>query len=117
MSELNDLHYAVVVGINRYPGIGDLSGARADAEALGEWLRDPDGGGLPASNVKTVSVTETEEAGFAGARGARPTRDEIDYALQDVRDAVRTKLGADQQLWEKTRLSLYVAGHGFVHQV
>jgi hypothetical protein len=47
----NELHYAIVVGINRYPGIGDLSGARAGAEQLAAWLSDPDVGSLPKANV------------------------------------------------------------------
>jgi uncharacterized caspase-like protein len=112
----NDLHYAVVVGINRYPGIGDLGGARADASAFAEWLEDPDGGGLPAANVMSVCVTAKDEAKYDVARRARPTRDEIDYAFQDVRDAVRGKLDADSAAWDRSRLYFYVAGHGFAPQ-
>jgi hypothetical protein len=51
---MNDHHYAVVVGINRYPGLSDLTGARADAEAFAQWLEDGDGGALPAANIRRV---------------------------------------------------------------
>jgi uncharacterized caspase-like protein len=113
---VNDLHYAIVIGINRYPGIGDLSGARADAEQFAAWLVDPNGGALPPANVKHVCVTDAEEQAFAQARGAKPTHDEIDYALQDIRDALKPRLDADEQAWDQTRLYFYVAGHGFAPQ-
>jgi uncharacterized caspase-like protein len=112
----NDLHYAIVVGINRYPGIGNLSGARADAEQFAAWLVDSNGGALPKANVKHVCVTDAEEQAFAQARGAKPTHDEIDYALQDIRDALKPRLDADEQAWDRTRLYFYVAGHGFAPQ-
>jgi hypothetical protein len=44
---VNDLHFAVVVGINRYPGIKDLKYARDDAERFRDWLVDLEGGGVP----------------------------------------------------------------------
>lgn len=113
---MNDLHYAVVVGINRYPGIGDLSGARADAEQFSAWLLDPAGGALPPENVVNVAVTEDDEAHYATAQAARPVSDEIDYALQDVTRRLRRKLEADPSAWEQSRMYFYVAGHGFAPQ-
>jgi uncharacterized caspase-like protein len=113
---VNDLHYAIVVGINRYPGIGNLSGARADAEAFADWLVNPDGGGLPPENVHKVLVTDDEEALITRTRGARPTHDEIDYALEAVRDALKAKLEADPSSWDRTRVYFYAAGHGFAPQ-
>jgi uncharacterized caspase-like protein len=116
MAGLNDLHYAVVVGINRYPGIGDLAGARADAEQFAAWLADPAGGALPASNVKTVCATEADEAAYDCAHVARPTNNEIDYALQKVTRELKATLDVDPSAWERSRLYLYVAGHGFAPQ-
>jgi hypothetical protein len=116
MPEVNDAHYAVVVGINRYPGIGDLGGARRDAEQFAAWLLDPEGGALPPENVKRVWVTEDDEAGYATPQGARPTHDEIDYALEAARDDFQPKLDADPTVWDRSRIYLYVAGHGFAPQ-
>jgi hypothetical protein len=113
---VNDLHYAVVVGINRYPGIGDLGGARADADQFSAWLVDPAGGALPPENVKHVCASDVDEANYASAHLARPTNDEIDYALQDVTSSIKPKLEADPQSWEQSRIYFYVAGHGFAPQ-
>ena len=46
--------YAIVIGIDRYPGFRDLGGACNDAEAFAEWLTDPNGGDVPAENVRTL---------------------------------------------------------------
>jgi uncharacterized caspase-like protein len=113
---MNDLHYAVVVGINRYPGISDLSGARADADQFAAWLTDPEGGALPDENVKRVSVSEDDEARYDSADAARPTGDEVDTALKHVRNGLLQKLEVDPTLWEESRIYLYFAGHGFAPQ-
>jgi uncharacterized caspase-like protein len=113
---VNDLHYAVVVGIDRYPGITDLSGAKADADAFCAWLTADTGGQLPAANVKRVMATPQEEAGYALPRDARPINVEIDYALEEVSESVRDSLSDNLSAWDRTRLYLYVAGHGFAPQ-
>jgi uncharacterized caspase-like protein len=113
---VNDLHYAVVVGINRYPGIGDLGGARADAEQFMAWLVDADGGALPKENVKHVCAKDEEEATFVTIEGARPTAVQVDDALLAVTKALRAKLDQDPEQWERTRIYFYVAGHGLAPQ-
>ena len=110
---MNDQHYAVVVGIDRYPGLSDLTGARADAEAFARWLERPDGGALPPPNVKRVMATDDEEAAFGtDASAARPVREQIEDALADAAAAARAAVEANRDEWERTRLYLYVAGHG-----
>ena len=42
--------YAVVVGINHYPGLSDLKGAENDARAFQDWLVRKDGGNIPNSS-------------------------------------------------------------------
>ena len=101
---MHDHHYAVVVGINRYPGLSDLAGARADAEAFAQWLEKPDGGGLPAANVKRVMATDQEEATFGDPAGAKPVREQIEDALADAALAARAAVQADPEVWERTRL-------------
>jgi hypothetical protein len=58
---VNEHHYAVVVGINRYPGLSDLRGARADAGAFADWLERPDGGAVPPANVNFGTASATPE--------------------------------------------------------
>lgn len=109
---MNDLHYAVVVGINRYPGIRDLAFARPDAEAFRDWLLSAEGGGLPAENVVLVAASPQEEQAFAGAVDARPKRSEVDVALRKINQTVRERVAQNADDWERTRLYLYVSGHG-----
>ena len=110
---MNDQHYAVVVGINRYPGLSDLTGARADAEAFAEWLEREGGGRLPPANVKRVIASDEEEASFGADIGAaKPVREQIEDALSDVAAAAKAAVQANSEAWERTRVYLYVAGHG-----
>jgi hypothetical protein len=109
---LNDLHYAVVVGINHYPAFGPLRFARADAEAFSEWLRSPAGGALPSENVRTVTVTELEEKTFAASSDARPTLRDVDDALEWVIDRIRERITARPSDRDGIRIYLYVSGHG-----
>jgi hypothetical protein len=110
---VNDLHYGVVVGIDRYPGISDLSGAKADATQFAGWLTATDGGVLPPENVHLLVRSRAEERRYTDFRSAEPTQDDVDDALQAVVDSVRAKLERDRSAWERSRLYLYVAGHGF----
>jgi hypothetical protein len=109
---VNDLHYAVLVGINCYPGIRDLKYARTDAQAFREWLVSREGGGLPEQNVALVAATEQEEQNFADPFGARPKRNEVDIALRKFNQKVRDHVAQNPADWDKTRLYLYASGHG-----
>ncbi|MER5259529.1 MULTISPECIES: hypothetical protein [unclassified Streptomyces] len=113
---MNDLHYAVVVGINRYPAIGDLQGARGDAVRFRDWLVDPDGGDVPKDNVVLVTASEEEEL-TADFMSAVPTREIVNRALYELHLAVTRAIDAlpgEEQLaaWRRTRLYIFLAGHG-----
>lgn len=109
---MNKHHYAVVVGINRYPGLSDLTGARADAEAFARWLEQPDGGGVPASNIHRVMVTDEEEASYRDSTVATPVREQIEDAIAAAAEAATVAVGVDPSVWDQGRFYLYVAGHG-----
>lgn len=113
---MNDLHYAVLVGINRYPGIRDLTYARTDAEAFRDWLVSAEGGALPEQNVALVAATPQEEQGFGDAAGARPKRSEVNVALRQFNQAVRERVAQNPADWDRTRLYLYASGHGIAPQ-
>jgi uncharacterized caspase-like protein len=112
----NELHYAVLVGINRYPGIRDLTYARTDAEAFRDWLVSPEGGDLPEQNVALVAATPQEEQGFDDTAFARPKRGEVNAALARFNRAVREHIAQNSADWDKTRLYLYASGHGIAPQ-
>jgi hypothetical protein len=107
---MNNLHYAVVVGIDRYPGISDLSGAAADAGVFAEWLQSPDGGALKGENVHLLLSPNIQEP--ADIQASSPRQDDIDDALQSVVTSVRGELQQDRSAWDRTRFYFYLAGHG-----
>jgi hypothetical protein len=111
---MNDLHYAVVVGINRYPGFTDLSYAKTDAICFYEWLTNPQEGAIPRNQVELIRATKREEQGFLSIRNARPLRSNVEHALLDFHGDVLRKVREHPGAWEDTRLYLYVAGHGVV---
>jgi uncharacterized caspase-like protein len=108
-----ELHYAVVVGINRYPGLPtNLRGPRNDAQQFYDWLRDPCGGRVPEANIRLIKVDEQDEARFTSPDVALPTRDLINNALDDVMTNLERHLKGSPLDWQHTRLYLYLSGHG-----
>jgi Caspase domain len=108
---MNDYHYAVVVGINRYPGINDLSGPMNDADAFYRWLIDPTGGALPEPNARLVEATGSG-AVLASPYDALPQRHHIDQAVDQVVTAASGDIDGDPDRWDRSRLYLFFAGHG-----
>ncbi len=113
----NPLHFAVTVGINRYPFFGNLKRARGDADEFAKWLRDPKGGGLDPANVATVIVDEEKEKlpDEIFSQQAVPTSAQVFDALQKFCEKVDAYFKDDKHDandWYKTRLYFYVSGHG-----
>lgn len=97
--------HAIVIGIDRYPGISDLQGPCNDAKLFRDWLIKPDGGGLDPANVQMRLSSDFPEP--ASSDDARPFQTEIEALL--VPFCEQAVMGAHI----KGRLFLYVAGHGF----
>ncbi len=72
-----EYHFALVVGINKYPALTPLRGPRRDADEMYAWLTSPDGGHLPPGNVERVEV---DDAAFDTPESAEPTRRQINDA-------------------------------------
>jgi hypothetical protein len=110
---MNELHFAVIVGINCYPGIkNQLTTARQDAEAFAGWLTSPNEGGLRTEHVKLITTNFTEEQAFIDFSHARPVRQEVLEALVTFHGFVKD---VDTLSWERTRLYIYVAGMASSH--
>lgn len=91
-----DADYALVVGINHYPGFRNLNGAIEDAQDFAKWIyQDADGGGLPQQNSKVV---------VSQPNPLSPIQDEIDDALSAIFRAIGANRGR--------RFYLYFSGHG-----
>lgn len=109
----NEWHYAVVVGIDAYPGVSDLRLPRHDAREFKTWLLSPQGGNLPRENVHCVMI-EQDEPAFADAFAAEPTSDQLDKTLARIHKHYTTRLNNDPEGWDSSRLYLYASGHGIV---
>jgi hypothetical protein len=107
-TSLNDLHFAVVVGIDHYPALTDLTSARHDARLFYDWLVDPCMGALHQDNIERVEASEN----VVSIDSARPTQRQVTDALEKVQCAVRKAVDGDPDAWQKTRLYVFVAGHG-----
>ncbi|SFR71302.1 Caspase domain-containing protein [Agromyces sp. CF514] len=116
---MNLYHYAVVVGINRYPGgYKLLRGPVADARAFATWLTGSNKGGLPRENV---SLMLTPRPYPRKLDEASPLKGRIDSALWSAHKSLRARLDAapeDQRsaLRDQSRIYLFVAGHGVMPQ-
>lgn len=103
---MNELHYGVVVGIDKYPNVSDASDlrfARRDAESFHEWLTAADGGGVPEENAALLKGKKLSEY---------PGEKDVYKSLGKWHEAVaRFKPGGAE--WERTRLYVYGAGHGY----
>jgi hypothetical protein len=115
---MNPHHYAVVVGIGRYPGgFPPLGGPVRDALEFAAWLKGRrQGGGVPAKNIKLVLTPHVRSMAL---NRAKPTKEMIDRALQEIYDRARkAEDDADEDQREEvraqTRLYFFVAGHGIM---
>jgi hypothetical protein len=110
---VNKGHFAVIVGINRYPGLPtSLNRAKGDAEEFHKWLVDETGGAVPPENVQCVMVDDDAAKTYTDHHCSHPTVDEINTALSRVNVAVRKLVDQEPDLWDKTRLYFYASGHG-----
>lgn len=92
--------YGIIVGINDYRGLRPLRSAHQDATRFYEWLTDPDGGAVPADQVKIILAPEPMPVDpFDG----RPVQRDVDKALRDF-GVEGGRVGR--------RLYFYFAGHG-----
>jgi len=116
-------HYAVVVGVDQYPGFQkgkrDLNCPQNDAIAVRDWLLRPNGGDLPtgpqpneSQNLRLI----TREAP-KGRPPPCPVVNEIVKAVKAVAEAFHDKYSlldevGQASIWNTSRLYLFFSGHG-----
>lgn len=122
MPKTDPEYYALVVGIRDYPAFPDakLEGPVDDAKAFRKWVIDPNGGKVPARNVKCITsqqprpTTGQQVAGASCfATDARPSEYEIECEFRRFHEAVHQskQRGLGPRLGR--RLYIYFSGHGF----
>ncbi len=109
---MNEQHYALVIGINRYPGISDLRSASEDAESFFNWLTDPKLGGVPEENIRLITTDETSAPPHVPFFKAKPTREDVEDALFELWAKCRSRIEDEPADWFKTRLYVFGSGHG-----
>ena len=110
-------HYAIVVGLSSYPGLGqppepsaDLKGPQNDADTVAAWLRSPAGGDLPPENVKIVKSPQV--AGAASVVDAEPSRDAIEKSFLWLEDIARENRANNRRTKVRHPQNDYMTGHG-----
>jgi hypothetical protein len=117
---VNAHDHAVVIGIRRYwdaapdgsSWVTNLNGPDNDANAVTEWLGQPDGGGLPAANISTVRSADLPDP-FPDEGSAGPQQRAVEQAFDNVAELKRT---AFEGRYTGRRLYVYVSGHGYARQ-
>lgn len=129
---MNAEDWAIVVGINEYPGLGNLNGPENDAQDFYDWLVSPDGGQVPIKTdqlrlnpatlnyppfvpghqLKLIKSSDFSPP-FGGVDTAKPTDAEVHQAFSELATiaAFNKKQGNGYRIGR--RLYLYFAGHGF----
>ncbi|HJQ70348.1 MAG TPA: caspase family protein [Blastocatellia bacterium] len=98
--------WAVVVGINAYPGLSNLDGPRNDAEDFYNWLISETGGSVPKDHITLILSPDPPPS---TPTDAVPTTQQIEAAFDHL-DDVATQ---DPNGRVGRRLYLYFSGHGF----
>lgn len=108
---MNDLDYAIAVGISFYPEEWDpLMAAPIDATRFMDWVLDSEGGDVCPENTRLILTTAGRQSN--AVLDTKPDQDDIDQALIDF--------GVHPD-WDKRwkgkflgrRLYFYFSGHGF----
>jgi len=94
--------HAVVIGITRYPDLGNLQGPELDALDFAKWLEHDAPQTLPKENIRLVLTSK-----FPNDL-RKPTTEQVDEAFTEIVDL---PLGPNGLAGD--RLYMYMAGHGF----
>src|SRR4051812_44248760 len=108
MPKLKD-HFAILVAINWYPGIGPLKGPENDADDFKTWLLADDGGNLCDKNIQVIRSSDFKPPA-RNPDDANPTESQFKKALNKW---MRTEDDTDWRDEVGKRLYLFFAGHGF----
>jgi len=102
--------WAIVVGVGRYPDLGNLDGPENDALAVYQWLVSARGGAVPEEHIALILSSRFPAA--AQPNRAEPTTQTIDVAFEDLQREAEANGKAGNGLRAGRRLYIYMAGHG-----
>ncbi len=108
---MTNTDWAIVVGVQIYPGLTSLGGPKNDAEAFCEWLVDEKGGAVKPKQVKLIVTPPDRD--FQSADDAEPTELKVRKAAEAIQKQANNNLLKTGKKYVGRRLYLYFAGHGF----
>jgi Caspase domain len=100
-------NFAVIIGINKYPGIRSLQGPENDAEDFWEWVKSPNGGRVPSDADHLRYIVSSKFPAVSDDSLCPPTLELVDQAFRPIAKA------ALQNGHVGERLYIFMAGHGF----
>lgn len=103
--------YALVVGINLYPGLTSLEGAENDARDFHAWVTSREGGGVATANATLLASSDF--AAPASADDARPVAQQIEDFFTRIDNAAEANNREGLGLKAGSRIWLFFPGHGF----
>jgi hypothetical protein len=106
---MNETDWALVVGVQFYPALGDLDGPKNDVEAFKAWLLDPQGGDMNPEHILTVTSPDGPPQ---NEDDAEPTVEKVLKAAKKIKNQATFDAQSNRN-YVGRRLYLYFAGHGF----
>src|SRR5439155_15841178 len=100
-------NYAIVIGINKYPGIRSLQGPENDAEDFRDWVKSPIGGNVAGDEEHLRYITTSQYPPVLDDTLCPPTLEIVDKAFRALAKA------AFENGHIGERLYIFMAGHGF----
>ena len=115
---MNSNDYAIIIGLQNYPGIGNLGGPENDARAFRDWVISPTGGHVPDDSdapddgaVHLQLILSSSFKPFKLARHAHPVVSEIQNAFLKLHEIHLQNIDRGTPRIGR-RLYIYMAGHG-----
>jgi len=108
--------YALIVGLQNYPGLGDpkLGGPEFDALQFEKWVKCPNGGAVPADHIDRILSSDyiQPQLPIPPLRNTRPAEAEIVNVLYKLRDISMDNIQNGRGPRIGNRLYIYMSGHG-----
>ncbi len=102
--------WAIVVGIARYPELGNLDGPENDAQGFYDWLVAPDGGDVPPDNIAFFLSSRFPPA--IAALRAEPGLATLQVAFDELQELAKKNFKSGNGYRVGRRLYIFLSGHG-----
>ncbi|MDR3636401.1 MAG: caspase family protein [Isosphaeraceae bacterium] len=122
-----DQDFAVIIGVQAYPGLTNLEGPENDARAFRDWVVSPEGGNVPDGrrgqnfqpgwNGNVRMILSSDYPVVNAPNDARPICADVQAAFNDLYDLAEANAKAGQGTVAGRRLYIYMAGHGIEPQL